>query len=66
MTGDVLLYAAMLVLPVSALIARRLPLGETLKMALAWIAIFGLLYVVVVMWQAAMGVGASARSVFGI
>lgn len=40
-TVEFLLYAAMLVLPLSALIARWPPLGRTLKLALAWIAIFG-------------------------
>jgi aspartyl protease family protein len=45
--ADILLYGIMLVLPVSALLARRLPLGGTIKMALAWIAIFALALVVV-------------------
>ncbi|MEG3171359.1 TIGR02281 family clan AA aspartic protease [Sphingomonas sp. ZB1N12] len=44
MTGDraaqFALYAVMLVLPLSALVARRLPLKPVLKMALAWVAIF--------------------------
>jgi aspartyl protease family protein len=44
MTGDraaqFALYAVMLILPLSALVARRLPLKPVLKMALAWIAIF--------------------------
>ena len=30
----------------SSLVARRLPIGQTLKMALAWVAIFGALFVV--------------------
>ncbi|MBC3942375.1 TIGR02281 family clan AA aspartic protease [Sphingomonas albertensis] len=34
------LYAVMLILPLSALVARRLPLKPVLKMALAWVAIF--------------------------
>lgn len=45
MTGDraadLLLYALMLVLPLSALIARRIPIMNVLKTAFAWIAIFG-------------------------
>ena len=45
--ADILLYGIMLVLPVSAFLARRLPLGGTIKMALAWIAIFALALVVV-------------------
>lgn len=44
MTGDraaqFVLYAVMLILPLSALLARRPPLKPMLKMALAWIAIF--------------------------
>jgi aspartyl protease family protein len=44
MTGDraaqFALYAVMLILPLSALVARRLPLKPVLKMALAWVAIF--------------------------
>lgn len=38
--ADVLFYGLLLLLPLAALIARRPPLGRTLKMALAWIAIF--------------------------
>ncbi|HXH15825.1 MAG TPA: TIGR02281 family clan AA aspartic protease [Sphingomonas sp.] len=34
------LYAVMLILPLSALAARRLPMKPVLKMVLAWIAIF--------------------------
>jgi aspartyl protease family protein len=44
MTGDraaqFALYAVMLILPLSALVARRLPLKPVLKMAVAWVAIF--------------------------
>lgn len=32
---DLVFYALVLILPVSALAARRLPLGDTIKMALA-------------------------------
>lgn len=38
--GQALLYAVLLILPIAALAARRLPLGTTLRYALAWIAIF--------------------------
>ncbi len=45
MTGDraaqFALYAVMLILPLSALVARRQPLKPMLKMALAWVGIFG-------------------------
>jgi aspartyl protease family protein len=36
---------AALVLVVSSLVARQLPIGKTIKMALAWIAIFGGMFV---------------------
>ena len=38
--GDVVFYVLLLVLPLSALLAQRMPLGSTLKMAAAWVAIF--------------------------
>lgn len=41
------MLAIMLILPLSALIARRLPLGATLKMAVAWVAIFAVAAIVV-------------------
>lgn len=66
MTGDVMLYVVMLLLPISALAARRLPIGETIKMALAWLAIFLLAFFVVVAWQEAMGVGAGMRGFLGL
>ena len=46
-TADLLFYGALILLPAAALIARRPPLGPTLRYALAWIGIFlvGLLLV---------------------
>lgn len=45
-TGAQFLYAVMaLVLVGSSLAARRLPINDMLKMALAWIAIFGILFI---------------------
>lgn len=38
---DVVYYGLILLLPLSALMARRLPIGQTLRMAVIWIAIFG-------------------------
>jgi len=38
--ADILFYALLLILPLAGLIARRPPLGQTLKMALAWVGIF--------------------------
>ncbi len=40
--ADILFYGVMLILPLAGLIARRPPLGQTLKMAVAWIAIFAI------------------------
>jgi aspartyl protease family protein len=45
--GDVLFYALLLVLPVSSLLARRLPVASVLKMGLGWIAIFALFLLVI-------------------
>lgn len=39
--ADVVFYGLFLLLPLSALFARRLPLARTATMALAWLAIFG-------------------------
>jgi len=47
---DAAYLALMLILPLSALAARRLPIGSTVKMALAWIAIFAVLMIVVGNW----------------
>jgi len=41
-----------LALVVSALVARQLPMKDWVKMALAWIAIFGLIFLVIRTWQA--------------
>ncbi|HMP45200.1 MAG TPA: hypothetical protein PKD99_08860 [Sphingopyxis sp.] len=41
-----------LALVVSSLVARRLPMSDWIKMALAWAAIFGLVFLVVWAWQA--------------
>ena len=46
-TADVIFYGLFLLLPLSALFARRLPIGSVMKMAVAWIAIFGLAMLVV-------------------
>lgn len=40
--ADLLFYALLLILPLAGLIARRPPLGQTLKMASAWIGIFAI------------------------
>ncbi|MDQ2893508.1 MAG: TIGR02281 family clan AA aspartic protease [Pseudomonadota bacterium] len=40
--ADVVFYGLFLLLPLSALFARRLPIARTATMALAWLAIFGM------------------------
>uniref|UniRef100_UPI0035CA4A84 hypothetical protein n=1 Tax=uncultured Sphingomonas sp. TaxID=158754 RepID=UPI0035CA4A84 len=66
MTDDgmqVTLLALLLILPVSALVARRLPLGATLKMALAWVAIFGIALVLVALWRSATSAGSTLSGI---
>ena len=41
-----------LALVASALVVRQLPMKDWVKMALAWAAIFGLIFLVVRTWQA--------------
>lgn len=45
--AEIILYAMMLILPLSALLARRVPMGQVAKMALAWAAIFAVGLVIV-------------------
>lgn len=45
-TGSLIYAVLLLVLVASSLFARRLPIGETLKMALTWLLIFGVIFVV--------------------
>ena len=62
---DIVFYALLLILPISALLARRLPITDVFKMALAWIAIFGVLFILVVLWQQSFGTGAALRGAIG-
>ncbi len=48
-TGMAIFYVLLLVLPISALLARRMPIGRTLTMALAWAAIFAVVVGVVML-----------------
>jgi aspartyl protease family protein len=48
----VVFYILAAVFVASSLIGRRLPLGQTVKMALAWIAIFAVVIASVVMLRA--------------
>jgi aspartyl protease family protein len=38
--AQALIYALILILPISALAARRLPMRTTVKYVIAWVAIF--------------------------
>lgn len=55
MTGDGIVqtiwFIGAFTLVISALVARRLPIGDVVKMALIWIAIFALMFAVVSWWQ---------------
>lgn len=57
-TGDVLFYALLLMLPLSSLVARRMPIGQVAKLAAAWLAIFaGLLLIVTMVTRAGFSAG---------
>jgi len=64
-SADALYMLLMLALPISALAARRLPMKDSFKMALAWIAIFGVAFILVSAWQQATGAGATLGGFFG-
>lgn len=52
---DALYLGLLLILPVSALAARRLSVGNIAKIVLAWVAIFAAAFLLVVLWQEATG-----------
>ena len=62
---DIFFYLLLLVLPISALAARRLPMKDSFKMALAWVAIFGVAFILVYLWQQATGTGGALGGLFG-
>lgn len=64
-SADALYMLLLLALPISALAARRLPMKDSFKMALAWIAIFGVAFILVSAWQQATGAGATLGGFFG-
>ena len=55
MTGDttvqLIWFVGAFTLVLSALLARRLAMADWLKMGLAWVAIFGLVFLVIRTWQ---------------
>ncbi len=54
--ADLLLYGILLILPLAALIARRPPLEQTLKMALAWAGIFAVGLLIASQWHRLDGI----------
>ena len=56
MTGEttvqILWFVGAFTLVLSSLLARRLPVADWLKMALAWVAIFGLVFLAIRTWLA--------------
>lgn len=44
---DIVYYGLILLLPLSALMARRIPMGQTLRMALIWVGIFSAAFLVI-------------------
>lgn len=52
---DLIWFAGAFALVLSALVARRIKLADGVKMALAWVAIFGLLFLAIWMFQLVRG-----------
>ena len=52
---DLIWFAGAFALVLSALVARRIKLADGVKMALAWVTIFGLLFLAIWMFQLARG-----------
>lgn len=48
---EVLLLAMMLILPLSALVTRRVPFGKMVKLALLWIMIFAAATAGILLWN---------------
>ena len=55
MSGDtgvqLIWFVGAFALVISSLVARRLPMTDWVKMALAWVAIFALVFLVIRTWQ---------------
>ena len=52
---DLIWFAGAFALVLSALVARRIKLADGVKMALAWVAIFGLLFLAIWTFRMARG-----------
>ncbi len=63
-TANVIFFLLLLLLPLSALLARRLPLGRTAVMALAWIGIFATGLVIVALVNRNQWLVSGARTLF--
>jgi hypothetical protein len=50
-TVQLLWFVGAFTLVLSSLLARRLPMADWLKLALAWVAIFGLMFLAIRTWQ---------------
>jgi cytochrome c biogenesis protein CcdA len=51
MGAELLWFILAFTLVISAVIARRIPLGTVARMTLAWIGIFGAVFLVIWGWQ---------------
>lgn len=61
--GAYLLYMVLLLVLVgSALVSRRLPIGKTLKMAAAWVAIFAVIFIIFSFRSEFMAVGSRLKA----
>jgi aspartyl protease family protein len=49
-TMRAMILALMLILPLSALVARRMPLSRTVMLVLIWVAIFGVAYGIIALF----------------
>ena len=63
--SQMLYLGVVLVLPVTALLARRLPIGRTIRMALAWAAIFLFAFLAVEAWRSMAGNSPAPSNSFG-
>lgn len=54
-TVELIWFVGAFTLVISALVARRIKLADGVKMALAWVAIFGLVFLAIWTFQMARG-----------
>ena len=63
---DIVYYGLILLLPLSALAARRIPIGQTVRMALIWIGIFGVVFLVIAQRERLTGLMPGAAAPNGV